>query len=66
MVRCLRQVARRHGDQLREGWHNVLECVLKLHRARLCTELLDNVGIQVRLHATRSAGPARMCINPGQ
>lgn len=64
VVRCLLQVARRHGDQLREGWHNVLECVLKLHRARLCTELLDNVGIQVRLHVARSAGPARCVSTP--
>lgn len=28
-------LAHRHGDMLREGWKNILDCMITLYRARL-------------------------------
>ena len=37
-------LAHRHGDILREGWKNILDCMLQLYRAKLVPEVLIKVG----------------------
>ena len=39
-------LAHRHGDILREGWKNILDCMLQLFRAKLLPKCL----IEVQLH----------------
>ena len=36
-------LAHRHGDILREGWKNILDCMVQLYRARLLPEVLVEV-----------------------
>ncbi|CAH1795724.1 unnamed protein product, partial [Owenia fusiformis] len=36
-------LAHRHGDILREGWKNILECMLQLYKAKLLPKLLVEV-----------------------
>ena len=36
-------LAHRHGDILREGWKNILDCMLQLFRAKLLPEILIKV-----------------------
>ena len=38
-------LAHRHGDILREGWKNILDCMLQLYRAKLVPEVLIKVRI---------------------
>ena len=38
-------LAHRHGDILREGWKNILDCMVQLYRARLLPEVLIKVGV---------------------
>lgn len=37
-------LAHRHGDILREGWKNILDCMLQLFRAKLLPEILVHVS----------------------
>ena len=37
-------LAHRHGDILREGWKNILECMLQLFRAKLLAKSLIEVS----------------------
>ena len=37
-------LAHRHGDILREGWKNILDCLLQLYRAKLLPEILVHVS----------------------
>ena len=41
-------LAHRHGDILREGWKNILDCMLQLYRARLLPKSMVEVGIFYR------------------
>lgn len=34
-ARTMFSLAYRHGDILREGWKNILECILQLFRAKM-------------------------------
>ena len=36
-------LAHRHGDILREGWKNILDCMLQLYRAKQIPEVLIKV-----------------------
>jgi brefeldin A-resistance guanine nucleotide exchange factor 1 len=36
-------LAHRHGDILREGWKNILDCLLQLYRAKLLPKVLVEV-----------------------
>ena len=36
-------LAHRHGDILREGWKNILDCMVQLYRARLLPDVLIQV-----------------------
>ncbi|KAI0212076.1 Golgi-specific brefeldin A-resistance guanine nucleotide exchange factor 1 [Lamellibrachia satsuma] len=36
-------LAHRHGDILRDGWKNILDCILQLYRAKLLPDLLVKV-----------------------
>lgn len=36
-------LAHRHGDILREGWKNILDCMLQLLRAKLLPKILTEV-----------------------
>jgi brefeldin A-resistance guanine nucleotide exchange factor 1 len=38
-------LAHRHGDILREGWKNVLDCMLQLYRCKLLPKVMVEVGI---------------------
>ena len=40
-------LAHRHGDILREGWKNILDCMLQLHRAKLLPKILRMVSGEV-------------------
>ena len=42
-TRTLLSLAHRYGDIIREGWKNILDCVLQLYRARLLPENLIKV-----------------------
>ena len=33
-------LAHRHGDILREGWKNILDCMMQLYRAKMLPEVL--------------------------
>lgn len=37
-------LAHRHGNLLREGWKNILDCLLCLYRARLLPESMVTVS----------------------
>lgn len=37
-------LAHRHGDILREGWKNILDCMLQLYRAKLLPKGLIEVS----------------------
>ena len=37
-------LAHRHGAILRDGWKNILDCILQLYRAKLLPDLLVKVG----------------------
>ncbi len=37
-------LAHRHGDILREGWKNILDCMIQLFRAKLLPEVLTKVS----------------------
>ena len=36
-------LAHRHGDILREGWKNILDCMMQLYRAKMLPEVLITV-----------------------
>ena len=36
-------LAHRHGDILREGWRNILDCQLQLYRAKMLPDVLTKV-----------------------
>jgi hypothetical protein len=36
-------LAHRHGDILREGWKNILDCMLQLYRAKMLPDILISV-----------------------
>ena len=36
-------LAHRHGDILREGWKNILDCLMQLYRAKLLPDVLVQV-----------------------
>ena len=36
-------LAHRHGDMLREGWKNILDCMMTLYRARLLPDTFTEV-----------------------
>lgn len=36
-------LAHRHGDMLREGWKNILDCMMTLYRARLLPHTFTEV-----------------------
>ena len=38
-ARTVFALAHRHGDILREGWKNILDCMLQLYRAKLLPEV---------------------------
>ena len=50
-------LAHRHGDILREGWKNILDCMLQLFRAKL----LPKCMIEVR--KTSRAGCSKLMVN---
>ena len=50
-------LAHRHGDILREGWKNILDCMLQLYRAKLVPEVL----IKVRTEQTISFVKSTVC-----
>lgn len=37
----------RHGDILREGWKNIVDCLLQLYKAKLLPQILVEVKYQV-------------------
>ena len=43
-------LAHRHGDILRDGWKNILDCILQLYRAKLLPDLLVKVGQRVTFY----------------
>lgn len=36
-------LAHKHGDMLREGWKNILDCMMTLYRARLLPDTFTEV-----------------------
>jgi len=38
-------LAHRHGDILREGWKNIIDCLLQLYRAKMLPEVLVKVSL---------------------
>lgn len=40
-------LAHRHGDILREGWKNILDCMLQLYRAKLLPKGLIEVSFLI-------------------
>lgn len=40
-------LAHRHGDILREGWKNILDCMLQLYRAKLLPKGLIEVSFSI-------------------
>ena len=47
-ARTMFALAYRHGDILREGWQNILDCMLQLYRAKM----LPTSMVEVRLGQT--------------
>ena len=42
-ARTVFSLAHRHGDILREGWKNILDCMLQLYRAKLLPKSMIEV-----------------------
>lgn len=42
-ARTVFNLAQRHGDILREGWKNILDCMLQLYRAKLLPKSMIEV-----------------------
>ncbi|KAH3746618.1 hypothetical protein DPMN_181027 [Dreissena polymorpha] len=42
-ARTVFTLAHRHGDILREGWKNILDCMLQLYRAKLLPKSMIEV-----------------------
>ena len=47
-------LAHRHGDILREGWKNILDCMLQLYRAKLVPEVLIKVRTKENISFVKS------------
>ena len=43
-ARTVFTLAHRHGDILREGWKNILDCMLQLYRAKLLPKCMVEVS----------------------
>nr|CAD7196617.1 unnamed protein product [Timema douglasi] len=56
-------LAHRHGDILRDGWRNVLECVLQLYRCKLLPKVLieadDFIDISGKILLLREETPSQ-------
>lgn len=48
-ARTMFGLAHRHGDILREGWRNILDCLVSLFKAQLLPEILIRVGVSLRM-----------------
>ena len=46
-VQTLFGLAHLHGNILREGWKNILDCIYKLFRARLLPEVMVQVCLSI-------------------
>lgn len=45
-ARTLFALAHRHGDILREGWKNIMDCLLQMFKAKMLPKALVEVSVR--------------------
>lgn len=43
------QLVHNHGDILRDGWKNILDCIIQLYKAKLLPKVLIEVYLKLRI-----------------